>query len=135
MAERKGRTQKPDREDELTQEVTEGTGAVSISKDVITTIAGLAASEIDGVLPPKGGAFKKADAAKRLVDTTIEGGEVKVSMKIAAEYGRSLRTVAEELQERIKADVERMTGLAVRTVDIEIVRLVFADEAEEALEN
>jgi len=61
MAERKGRAGKPDREDELTQEITEGTGAVSISKDVITTIAGLAAAEIEGVMPPKGGAFKKSD--------------------------------------------------------------------------
>jgi len=135
MAERKARAGKPDREDELTQEITEGTGAVSISKDVITTIAGLAAAEIEGVMPPKGGTFKKSDAVKRLVDTTIEGGEVKVSMRISALYGHALKAVAEDLQERIKADVERMTGLAVRTVDVEIVRLVFADEADEGLEN
>jgi len=56
-------------------------------------------------------------------------------MRISALYGHALRAVAEELQERIKADVERMTGLTVRTVDVEIVRLVFADEADEGLES
>ncbi len=127
MAEKKGSTE---REEDLTQEVTAGSGAISISKDVIATIAGLAAAEVEGVTPPRGGQFRKGEAAKRQVETVIDGGEVKVSIRVAMVYGHQVKNVAQELQERIKADVERMTGLQVRSVDVELTRLLFPEEGE-----
>lgn len=131
MAERKGR---PEQEEDLTQEVTTGSGAVSISKDVIATIAGLAAAEVDGVTPPRGGQFRKGEAAKRQVETVIDGGEVKVAIKVAIVYGYSVRQVAQDLQERVKAEVERMTGLQVRSVDVEVSRLLFPEDGEQSEE-
>ncbi len=131
MAERKGR---PEQEEDLAQEVTTGSGAVSISKDVIATIAGLAAAEVDGVTPPRGGQFRKGEAAKRQVETVIDGGEVKVALKVAIVYGYSVRQVAQDLQERVKAEVERMTGLQVRSVDVEVSRLLFPEDGEQTEE-
>ncbi len=102
MAERKERTEK---EEDLTQEVAAGNGAISISKDVIATIAGLGAAEVEGVTPPRGGQFRKGEAAKRQVETVIDGGEVKVAIRVAIVYGYAVKSVAQELQERVKADV------------------------------
>ncbi len=131
MAERKEHTEHTEKEEELTQEVVAGSGAISISKDVIATIAGLAAAEVEGVTPPRGGQFRKGEAAKRQVETVIDGGEVKVAIRVAIVYGYAVSNVAQELQERVKADVERMTGLQVRSVDVEVTRLLFPEEGEQ----
>ncbi len=130
MAERKGNTE---REEDLTQEVTTGSGAISISRDVIATIAGLAAAEVEGITSPRGMQLRKrkGEAAKRQVETVIDGGEVKVAIKVAVIYGYQVKSVVQELQEKVKAEIERMTGLQVRSVDVEITRLLFPEEGEQ----
>ncbi|MFO8033823.1 MAG: Asp23/Gls24 family envelope stress response protein [Candidatus Bipolaricaulota bacterium] len=133
MAERK---EHPETEEEFTQEVASGSGAISISRDVIATIAGLAAAEVEGVTTPRGGQLRKrkGEAAKRQVETAIDGGEVKVAIKVGIVYGYQVSTVAQELQERVKAEIERMTGLQVRSVDVEVTRLLFPEEGEQTEE-
>ncbi len=115
-------------EEERTPQTTPGGGAISVSGDVIASIAGLAAAEVEGITPPRGGQFRKGEAAKRNVETIIDGGEVRIFIKAALIYGYKVAQVAQELQERIKANVERMTGLNVNSVDVELVRVLFPED-------
>lgn len=106
----------------------EESGRINIAKDVISTIAALAAAEIPGVLAPTGEAFPRDPAARRHVDTELLGGRVRLSLRIAVEYGRVVPAVVQELQEKVKAEVERMTALPVEAVDVEVTRVVFPKE-------
>ncbi|MCS7240433.1 MAG: Asp23/Gls24 family envelope stress response protein [Candidatus Bipolaricaulota bacterium] len=111
------------------EELQEGeVGRINIAKDVIATIAALAACEIPGVFAPTGEAFSRGPAARRYVDTELLGGRVRLALKIAVEYGRVVPEVVQDLQEKIKTEVERMTALPVETVDVEVTRVVFAKE-------
>ncbi len=137
MAEQKGppETDRTANERGLTQQETTGSGSISISGDVIASIAGLAAAEVEGITTPRGGQFHKGEAAKRQVEIVIEGNEVRVAAEIGLVYGYRVKTVAQELQERIKASVERMTGLEVSSVDVAVTRLLFPEDSESAAES
>jgi uncharacterized alkaline shock family protein YloU len=107
--------------------------SVGISKEVVTSIAGIAVSEVDGIanLRPGDSVFRRGEGMKKYVDTTVEGDIVTVTVRIAVEYGNPIHKVAKQVQTRIKAEIERMTGLRVSAVNVDVQRLI---QAEEALE-
>lgn len=109
------------------------TGSVGISKDVVTAIAGIAISEIDGIANLRAGdsAFRRGEGMKRYVDTTIEGDAVTVTVRITVLYGNPIHKVAKQVQTRIKAEIEKMTGLRVDAVNVDVQRLLEAEEAAE----
>lgn len=113
-------------------------GNVGISRDVVTAIAGIAASEIDGIANLRAGdsTFRRGEGMKRFVDTTVEGDVVTVTVRITVLYGNPIHKVAKQVQTRIKAEIERMTGLRVSAVNVDVQRLVESDqEPEESEEN
>lgn len=113
-------------------------GNVGISKDVVTAIAGIAASEIDGIANLRAGdsTFRRGEGMKRFVDTTVDGDVVTVTVRITVLYGNPIHKVAKQVQTRIKAEIERMTGLRVSAVNVDVQRLVESDqEPEESEEN
>ncbi len=101
-------------------------GRVSISKDVVTAIAAIAAADVDGIanLRPNDGAFRRGEGMKRYVDTEVEGDNVRVTVRITVYYGQAIHRVAKQVQTRVKAEIEKMTGLKVSAVDVDIQRLV-----------
>ncbi len=103
-------------------------GKISISRDVIATIAGLAAADVAGVAPPKGGTMPRGEAVRRLVEVEVAEGRVKLALKVGVLYGHAVQEVAQELQTRVKTEVEKMTALPVDEVDVEVVRVVFPEE-------
>ncbi len=111
-------------------------GSVGISKDVVTAIAGIAISEVDGIANLRAGdsAFRRGEGMKRYVDTTVEGDTVTVTVRITVLYGNPIHKVAKQVQTRIKAEIERMTGLRVDAVNVDVQRLVEAEEDEDESE-
>ncbi len=101
-------------------------GSVGISRDVVTAIAGIAISEIDGIanLRPGDTAFRRGEGMKRHVDTTIEGDSVSVTARITVVYGYPIVKIAKQVQTRIKTEIERMTGLRVSAVNVDVQKLV-----------
>ena len=110
--------------------VGEEKGSVGISKDVVTAIAGIAVSEIDGIanLSQGDSSFRRGEGMKRYVDTDVDGDVVTVTVRITVLYGNPIHKVAKQVQTRIKAEIERMTGLRVSAVNVDVQRLVQADE-------
>lgn len=113
--------------------VAEEKGSVGISRDVVTAIAGIAVSEIDGIanLGQGDSSFRRGEGMKRYVDTSVEGDVVTVTVRITVLYGNPIHKVAKQVQTRIKAEIERMTGLRVSAVNVDVQRLVQADETED----
>ena len=105
-------------------------GNVGISKEVVTAIAGIAVSEVDGIanLRAGDGAFRRGEGMKRYVDTDVEGENVKVTVRITAIYGTPIHKAAKQVQTRVKTEIERMTGLKVSAVNVDVQRLVEPEE-------
>lgn len=109
-------------------------GEIEISKDVITTIAAVAATEIEGLGEMRGsaglsGVFQRGD--KKGVETELEDGKVRIILKIAVRYGYPVHEIARKVQQKVKQEVESMTGLEVSEVNVDVQRLEFEEEFTE----
>lgn len=101
-------------------------GEVRIADEVVAIIAGLAATEIEGVssmagnitneLVSKLGMKNLSKGIKvEIVDNCVE---VAVALNIA--FGYSIPQVSAKVQERVKNAIENMTGLEVTSVNVRI---------------
>ena len=100
-------------------------GEVKIAADVVAAIAGLAATEVDGVYAMAGtltnelaGMLGKKKLTKG-VKVQMELGVVHVDMMISVRYGYSIPKVT-EVQERVSQQIETMTGLTVSEVNVRV---------------
>ncbi len=101
-------------------------GEVRIADEVVAIIAGLAATEVEGVASMAGNITNELVSKLGMKNLSkgvrVEVGEesvaVDVSLNIA--YGYSIPKVSEKVQEKIKTAIETMTGLDVESVNIRI---------------
>lgn len=111
-----------------------GIGEVKIAADVVATIAGIAASEVDGVKSLVGNLtneFIGKLGVKNLskgVKVTMEEDAVCVDMNLNMKYGYSIPKVTAQVQERVSQQIEMMTGLMVPEVNVRIADVSLADE-------
>lgn len=109
-------------------------GEVKIVDDVVATIAGLAATEIEGVAGMSGG-FVGGIAEMLGKKSLSKGVKVEIKEKIAlidlyiiVEYGTKIPDVAWEIQESVKRTIETMTGIEVNEVNIHVQGVHFPEE-------
>lgn len=109
-------------------------GQVRISDDVVSTIASMAASEVDGVAGMSGGLVSgltemlgKRNPSRGV---RVEVGEraTIIDLYLMVDYGVRIPTVAQRVQEKVKQVVEDMTGLKVAAVNIHIQGVAFPSE-------
>lgn len=102
------------------------TGSVKISNDVVAIIAGVAATEVVGVVGMSGGitgGITEMLGMKNLskgVKVEVGEKEAAIDIFLVVEYGSNLAKVGKDVQENVKASVENMTGLKVVNVNINI---------------
>ena len=104
----------------------EGIGEVQIADEVVSIIAGLAATEVEGVASMAGnitnelvGKLGMKNLSKGVkVDVTEEHVSVDLSLNI--KYGYNIPDVSERVQDRVKSAIENMTGLTVLDINIRI---------------
>ena len=92
-------------------------GEVRIADEVVAIIAGLAATEVDGVDSMAGNITNELSKGVK-VDVTEEHVSVDLSLNI--KYGYNIPDVSERVQDRVKSAIENMTGLTVLDVNIRI---------------
>ena len=104
----------------------EGIGEVQIADEVVSIIAGLAATEVEGVASMAGnitnelvGKLGMKNLSKGVkVDVTEEHVSVDLSLNI--KYGYNIPDVSERVQDRVKSAIENMTALTVLDINIRI---------------
>lgn len=116
-------------------------GNIKISVDVVSTIAGIAASEVEGVAGMYGtfaGGIAEMLGAKKNpskgVKVDMGEGTATIDLYIVVDYGVRIPELSWEIQESVKNNVETMTGLDVLKVNIHIEGVSFERENEEKIE-
>ena len=102
-------------------------GSVRIANDVIASIAGLAATEAEGVAYMSGkitneiiGKLGIKNLSKGAV-IGVQNGEVSAELSIVVRYGYSIPKVSKAVQDKVRTAIESMTGLTVVRVTVHIV--------------
>lgn len=102
-------------------------GEVMIADDVIATIAGFAATEVEGVASMQGNLTNELVGKLGLKNQTkgvrveIAGDRVSVDLSVQMSYGYSIPKTCQAIQERVKSAIENMVGLDVSVVNVRIV--------------
>ena len=105
-------------------------GDVVIADEVLAIIAGIAATEVEGVHSMDGGwsgQFISKLGIKDLargVKVQVREGEVKVDLSLNMEYGYAIPKVSNLVQDKVSASINNMTGLNVSEVNIRISGVV-----------
>ncbi len=104
-------------------------GEVSIADDVVAIIAGLAATETDGVSAMSGNITNELVAKlgmKNLskgVKAVVTDEGVTVDLTLNVRFGVSIKEVSLKVQEKVKSAIETMTGLEVICVNIRVANI------------
>ena len=101
-------------------------GEVHVADEVVAIIAGLAATEVEGV-PSMAGNITNELVSKLGMKNLSKGVKVEVAEKTVSvevalniSYGYSIPEVSEKVQEKVKSAIETMTGLSVAIVNVRI---------------
>ena len=97
-------------------------GEVRIADEVVAIIAGLAATEVEGVASMAGNITNELvgklgmKTLSKGVKLTVVDNTVSVVLSLNLEFGFSVPEVSRRVQEKVKAAIENMTGLEVLEV-------------------
>lgn len=126
-------------------EINSELGTIRIADEVVSTVAGLAAVEVEGVSSLSGGwgtdfveKLGKKNFGKGIKVETIDD-QTSINIYISIAFGYPIPKVAEDVQREVKTAVETMTGLTVSAVNVHIVGVAIkktaADEDITDVEN
>lgn len=101
-------------------------GKIRIADEVVAIIAGLAATEVEGVASMSGNITNELvgklgmKSLSRGVKVDVLDNVVCVELKLDLNYGYSIPDTCKKVQEKVKTAIENMTGLQVSDVNISI---------------
>ncbi len=111
----------------MDKKISNSTGELRVSNDVIVRIAELAATEISGVAVEDGklmiSSSKKGIASmfSSPVQVSLSKEAAVITISIITEQGSKAVNVASAVQESVKSAVQSMTGIPVSKVNVNIV--------------
>lgn len=115
-------------------------GKVTFANDVVAVIAGLAATEVEGIAGMSGGIMggiaDKLGRKNLTKGVKVEVGteEAAIDLYIIVNYGVKIDDVCVEIQNAVKKSVETMTGLKVVEVNVYVQGVVVPKEEEPEIE-
>lgn len=112
-------------------------GKVEIAPEVIEVIAGIAATEVEGVAAMRGNFAagvverlgKKNHGKGVKVELTNEG--IVVDVYVLMYFGVSIPSVAQRIQDNIRQALFTMTGLDLKEVNVHVVGVTFDTQKTE----
>ena len=113
-----------------TEAETEKGSNITYANEVVATIAGVAAGEVEGIAGMcniSGGLLKKSGITKG-VKVEIGTEEASVDLYVMVEYGTPIQKAAHDAQENVRKAIEAMTGLHVVRVDVHVQGVSFEKE-------
>ncbi|WP_217586670.1 Asp23/Gls24 family envelope stress response protein [Lentibacillus saliphilus] len=116
-------------------------GKVEIAPDVIEIIAGIAASEIDGLSSMRGNfatgvveRFGKKSHSKGVKVELTEAGIV-IDLYVVLNFGVSIPQVAQSIQNNIRQTLKNMTALEIDEINIHVVGVQMDPQTDSEEEN
>lgn len=112
-------------------------GTIKIANEVVAIIAGLAATEVDGVAGMSGGiAGGIADMLGRKnlskgVKVDVGETETSVDIYVIVDYGSPIPDVAWNIQDNVRQGIESMTGLDAVEINVHVQGVHFGEEEKE----
>ena len=102
------------------------------SNEVVAIIAGMAASEVEGIATmvsvPNSNLLGKNRGVTKGVKVEIGTEEASVDLYVTVEYGKPIQKAAQDAQESVRRAIESMTGLHVVRVDVHVQGVSFEKE-------
>lgn len=101
-------------------------GRVQISDDVVSVIAGIAATEVEGVASLVGNITNEIVSRMGIknlskgIKTEMAEDTVIVCITLELLYGYNIPDVCLKVQEKVASSIETMTGLSVAQVDVRV---------------
>lgn len=122
------------------------TGKTTIADTVVSKIAGIATKEVSGVHAVGGGGSRAVGALRERIPgarvnhaqgVAVEVGErqAAIDIDIVADYGVAIADLAAGIRRNVIAAVERMTGLEVTEVNIDVHDVYLNDGEDDAAED
>lgn len=111
-----------------------GIGEVKIADEVVAIIAGLAATEVEGVASMAGNITNELvsklgmKSLSKGVKVTILENVVTVDLTLNIEFGKNILETSKKVQDKVKTSIENMTGLEVADVNIRIASVDMDNE-------
>jgi len=116
-------------------------GKTTIADTVVAKIAGIATREVSGVHALGGGTSRAVGALRERIPggrtnhsqgVSVEVGErqAAVDIQLVAEYGVSIADLAAGIRRNVISAVERMTGLDVTEVNVEVQDIFLPSDDE-----
>lgn len=106
---------------------------VKVSEEVVSGITEIAVCGVEGVCGLAKGRIGFANLFTRAgrrpaVRVRAEDGAVEVSAEINVSDSCNVKSAAEKIQQRVKDDIQSMTGIAVTKVNVFVKGIVFENE-------
>ncbi|MBR6402870.1 MAG: Asp23/Gls24 family envelope stress response protein [Eubacterium sp.] len=111
------------------------TGIIQIADDVVSSIVGLACTEVDGVSKLTGGITR--DIISKLGKNNLSNGirvvyqennDLKVDVSVEVKFGFNIVDVSKAIQEKVKQSLLTMTGLKCDTVNVRVSSIDFSEK-------
>jgi len=102
-------------------------GDIRVADGVVAVIASIAAQDVAGIIMKTSSLYQ--DIAKRITGAQqlaknilvkLEDGEITLELRVGTRYGTKIDQACRELQKKVKADVEHLTGIPVVAVDVRV---------------
>lgn len=126
---------------EIPSNDSEEIGNIQIAVEVVASIAGIAASEIEGVAGMTGsfaGGIAEIFSGKKNpskgVKVEITDKTAVVDLYIVVDFGVRIPELAWQIQEHVKNSVETMTGLTVEKINVHVDGVSFEKEKNQLTE-
>lgn len=104
-------------------------GVITLDEKVVTTIAGLAAREVDGIHSiGRSRFFVFGDNPKRGVRTEVGDVQAAFDLDVVVDYGRDIRELARRLREKTAEEVGKMAGRDVVEININVVDIKLPED-------
>ncbi len=117
----------------MAKEIEQGTvmqgdtiGELRIADDVVANIAGIAATEVEGVAATVGNVTNDLmnmvgiKTLSKAIKVSVNGTCCNIAIGLIMEYGYHIPTTCKKVQERVRSAIENMTGLSVQDVTIRV---------------
>ena len=109
-------------------------GTITISKEVIASIAGIAAAECYGIVGMANQNIQEGffqligvDSVSKGIAVNLADNKVSIDIHIVVGYGTNINTVSNNIIENVRYRVEKLTGINIEKINIIVQGVALID--------